>query len=103
MTHRPHPKTTRSQPPSRRPACTSSCADTWPSSSCTPPPKRCPLCSTTQPPRASLTAALERLLAIEVDASPARRLAGRLRFASLPTPATLADFDYDAAAASTAR
>ena len=45
----------------------------------------------------SLTAALERLLQIEVDATEARRLAGRLRFASLPTPATLADFDYDAA------
>ena len=37
----------------------------------------------------SLTVALERLLAIEVDADQARRLAGRLRFASLPTPATL--------------
>jgi hypothetical protein len=37
----------------------------------------------------SLTVALERLLAIEVDATEARRLAGRLRFASLPTPATL--------------
>jgi DNA replication protein DnaC len=46
----------------------------------------------------SLTAALERLLAVEVDASAARRLAGRLRFACLPTPATLADFDVDAAA-----
>ncbi len=45
----------------------------------------------------SLTAALERLLAIEVDATESRRLAGRLRFACLPTPATLADFDYDAA------
>ena len=45
----------------------------------------------------SLTAALERLLAIEVNATDARRLAGRLRFASLPTPATLEDFDYDAA------
>ena len=44
----------------------------------------------------SLTAALERLLAIEVDATKARRLAGRLRFACLPTPATLEDFDYDA-------
>jgi hypothetical protein len=32
----------------------------------------------------SLTAALERLLAIEVDATEARRLAGRLRSASLP-------------------
>ena len=41
----------------------------------------------------SVTAALERLLAIEVDATQARRLAGRLRFACLPTPATLEDFD----------
>lgn len=47
----------------------------------------------------TLTAALERLFAIEVSASQARRLAGRLRFASLPTPATLEDFDYDAAPA----
>ena len=47
----------------------------------------------------TMTAALERLLAIEVSASLARRLAGRLRFASLPTPATLEDFDYDAAPA----
>ena len=44
----------------------------------------------------SLTAALERLLAVEVHATEARRLASRLRFACLPTPATLADFDYDA-------
>ena len=44
----------------------------------------------------SMTATLERLFAIEVDATEARRLAGRLRFASLPTPATLDDFDYDA-------
>jgi DNA replication protein DnaC len=46
----------------------------------------------------SLTAALERLLALEVDATEARRLAGRLRFACLPTPASLEDFDFDAAA-----
>ena len=45
----------------------------------------------------SLTVALERLLAVEVQASTARRLAGRLRFACLPTPATLDDFDVDAA------
>jgi len=44
----------------------------------------------------SMTATLERLLAVEVDATQARRLAGRLRFASIPTPATLEDFDYDA-------
>ena len=44
-----------------------------------------------------LTAALERLLALEVRATEARRLAGRLRFASLPSPASLDDFDYDAA------
>jgi DNA replication protein DnaC len=47
----------------------------------------------------TMTAALERLFAIEVSATEARRLAGRLRFASLPTPATLEDFDYDAAPA----
>ena len=46
--------------------------------------------------RLTLTAALERLLRIEVEATEARRLAGRLRFACLPTPATLEDFDYDA-------
>jgi DNA replication protein DnaC len=46
----------------------------------------------------SMTTALERLLAIEVEADTARRLAGRLRFACIPTPATLADFDVDAAA-----
>jgi DNA replication protein DnaC len=46
----------------------------------------------------SITAALERLLALEVDATEARRLAGRLRFACLPTPASLEDFDFDAAA-----
>ena len=45
----------------------------------------------------SMTATLEHLLAREVDATEARKLAGRLRFASLPTPATLAEFDYDAA------
>jgi len=46
----------------------------------------------------SVTATLERLLALEVEATQARRLAGRLRFACLPTPASLEDFDYDAAA-----
>src|SRR5450631_4004020 len=45
----------------------------------------------------TLTAALERLLGAEVTATEARRLTGRLRFACLPTPATLEDFDYDAA------
>jgi DNA replication protein DnaC len=44
----------------------------------------------------TVTAALERLLKIEVDATEARRLAGRLRFACLPSPATLAEFDFDA-------
>ncbi len=46
----------------------------------------------------SMTAALDRLLSIEVEATEARRLTGRLRFACLPTPASLKDFDYDAAA-----
>ncbi|WP_292602094.1 IS21-like element helper ATPase IstB [Nocardioides sp. REDSEA-S30_B4] len=45
----------------------------------------------------SMIATLEHLLAREVEATEARKLAGRLRFASLPTPATLADFDFDAA------
>jgi DNA replication protein DnaC len=45
----------------------------------------------------SMTATLEHLLAREVEATEARKLAGRLRFASLPSPATLADFDFDAA------
>ena len=45
----------------------------------------------------SLTHALERLLAIEVTATDARRLSGRFRFANLPTGATLTDFDLDAA------
>lgn len=45
----------------------------------------------------SLTAALERLLGLEVEATEARRLAGRLRFASLPSPATLEGFDLEAA------
>lgn len=45
----------------------------------------------------SLTTALERLLRIEVADTEARRLAGRLRFANLPSPATLANFDVDAA------
>ena len=44
----------------------------------------------------SHTAFLERLLAIEVEATEARRLAGRLRFANLPAPWTLEDFDFDA-------
>ena len=45
----------------------------------------------------SMTAALERLLGLEVEATEARRLAGRLRFASLPSPATLEGFDLEAA------
>ncbi|MGN6405497.1 IS21-like element helper ATPase IstB [Sinomonas sp.] len=45
----------------------------------------------------TLTTALERLLQIEVTATDARRLAGRFRFANLPTGATLDDFDQDSA------
>lgn len=45
----------------------------------------------------SLTQALEHLLRVEVTATDARRLAGRFRFANLPTGATLDDFDHDAA------
>lgn len=42
------------------------------------------------------TALLERLLAIEVAATTARRLASLERFAALPAPWRLADFDFDA-------
>lgn len=44
----------------------------------------------------SLVSALERLLAIEVGAVAARRHAGLLRFASLPAPYSLDDFDFTA-------
>ena len=64
-----------------------------------PPPRRCQrVLDHASAEELSMTAALERLLAIEVDATEARRLAGRLRFACLPTPASFEDFDYDAAA-----
>ena len=43
-----------------------------------------------------LVSALERLLAVEVAAVAARRHAGLLRFASLPAPYSLDDFDYSA-------
>ena len=43
----------------------------------------------------TLTHALEHLLRVEVTATDARRLAGRFRFANLPTGATLDDFDLD--------
>lgn len=43
-----------------------------------------------------LVSTLERLLAVEVDATEARRLTSRLRFACLPAPWSLADFDYTA-------
>ena len=42
------------------------------------------------------TALLERLLATEVDAVDDRRRASLARFASLPSPFTLADFDFAA-------
>ncbi|MFI9634145.1 IS21-like element helper ATPase IstB [Nocardia sp. NPDC051929] len=45
----------------------------------------------------SATATLEKLLRIEVEDTEARRLTGRLRFANLPTPASLENFDVDAA------
>ena len=45
---------------------------------------------------ASHTAFLERLLAIEVTATTARRQASLARFACLPAPWRLTDFDFDA-------
>jgi DNA replication protein DnaC len=44
----------------------------------------------------SVVAAFERLLAVEVAATEARRLAGRLRFACLPAPWSIGDFDFTA-------
>lgn len=44
----------------------------------------------------SPTEFLEQLLRIEVDATEARRLAGRQRFANIPTPWRINDFDFDA-------
>jgi DNA replication protein DnaC len=44
----------------------------------------------------SHTAFLERLLAVEVDATIARRRASLARFACLPSPWRIADFDFDA-------
>jgi DNA replication protein DnaC len=46
--------------------------------------------------RLSLTAALERLLEIEVTATEERKLSARMRFACLPEPWTLTDFDFAA-------
>ena len=48
-----------------------------------------------QTEKASATQILERLLDIEVQATRARRLRGRLRFARYPIHKTLADFDFD--------
>ena len=39
---------------------------------------------------------LEQLLRVEVDATEARRLAGRMRFANFPTPWRIEDFDFAA-------
>lgn len=44
----------------------------------------------------TLTTALEKLLEIEVEATEARKLSSRLRFACLPEPWTLNDFDFAA-------
>jgi DNA replication protein DnaC len=44
----------------------------------------------------SPTATIERLLSAEVEATAARRLASRLRFACLPADYRLDDYDYDA-------
>jgi len=45
--------------------------------------------------QASATQVLERLLSIEAEATRARRLRGRLRFARYPIHKTLAEFDLD--------
>ena len=73
------------------------CAPTWPSCAWPPRPRPCPACSTRPPRPSSATPAfLERLLAVEVAAVEERRRASLARFASLPSPFTLADFDFSA-------
>ena len=85
--------------PRRRPAATSSCAVHLAQLKLHAAAEALPaVLDQAATEKLSLTAALERLLAVEVDADTARRLAGRLRFACIPTPATLDDFDVDAAA-----
>lgn len=54
---------------------------------------------TTRAENLSVTATLERLLAADVQATEERRLAGRLRFPSLPAPWTLEDLDFEASPA----
>ena len=82
----------------RRPASTSSCGPIWQVLKLADAAEHLPaVLDVAAAENLTVTAALERLLAIEVNATEARRLAGRLRFACLPTPATLEDFDYDAA------
>jgi DNA replication protein DnaC len=49
-----------------------------------------------QKEKLSHSAFLARLLAVEVASTEARRKAGLERFASLPSPWTLADFDFSA-------
>lgn len=44
----------------------------------------------------TVTATLERLLGVEVEATETRRLASRLRFACLPAPYTLDDYNFAA-------
>lgn len=53
--------------------------------------------------KANHTEFLERLLAIEVAATEARRHAGLLRFANFPSPWRLEDFDFAAQPPSTRR
>ena len=47
-------------------------------------------------PKQTHTAFLSNLLTVEVETTEQRRLKGRLRFACLPAPWTLDNFDYDA-------
>src|SRR5436305_13482309 len=46
--------------------------------------------------RLSLTAALQRLLETEVEATEARKLASRLRVSCLPEPSTISDLHFAA-------
>ena len=61
-----------------------------------PPPKRCPQARRGEGRRAHDHGFLERLLSVEVAAVDERRRASQTRFASLPSPFTLSDFDFSA-------
>ncbi len=100
MTATRPPLPLRRRRPGRRPRPTSACGRTWPTSSSRPPPSSSPPSWTPPEPRTCRSPQRwNGSWTLEVTATEDRRLAGRLRFASLPAPWTLEDLDYDASPA----